>query len=139
MKCKNCNTELLDNTSFCPYCGTKCVEKEVEVVENYEYKKEMNQEKDEEAPCWAKFAKVSSILGTISICIFWIPFLGLLATETGTAGIVFGALGKKTKKIYAKELANSGFTKSLVALILSIVSFIITYIFIVVFALASME
>ena len=35
MKCKNCNAELLDNTSFCPYCGTKSEyqqEQKVEVI-----------------------------------------------------------------------------------------------------------
>ena len=138
MKCLNCNAELLEGSEFCPYCGTKCSNVETEVIENYELKNDTNNVKDEEASCWAKFAKVSNILGIITLCTFWIPFIGLLAIETGIPGIVFGALGKRTKKPIAKEQANSGFTKSLVGTILSVVVFFIWYIIILFTAYSSM-
>lgn len=137
MKCLNCNAELLENAEFCPYCGTKCSNIEAEVVENYELKNDTNNVKEEEASCWAKFAKVSNILGIITICTFWIPLLGILALETGVPGIVFGALGKKSKKPIAKEQASSGFTKSLVGTILSVVAFFIWYIIFIVSSLLS--
>ena len=133
MKCKNCNAELLDESTFCPYCGTKCEEKPVEVIENVEIKNEVPYQ-EHEAPCWAKFAKISSILGIISICTCWIPFYGILALEIGAAGIVFGALGKRTKKSEVKAQASSGFSQSLVGTILSFVLFFVWY-FIIIMAI----
>ena len=124
MNCKKCNAELLEGSSFCPYCGEKNDELVSEVVET---KDNLNTNQNTEAPCWAKFAKIANILGIITICTFWIPLFGILATETGTVGIIFGALGKRTKKQEAKELAESGFKKSLIGTILSCVVFTIFY------------
>ena len=138
MKCVNCNSELLENSEFCPYCGTKCNNTNTEVIDNYDLKSDQKVQVEEEAKCWANFAKTSQILGLITICTFWIPFLGILALETGTAGIVFGALGKRTKKEFAKEQASSGFTKSLVGTILTIPVFLIWYFIIIVSAFLSM-
>ena len=133
MKCNNCNAELLDGTEFCPYCGTKTEytsdkkEPEIEVLNN-----QTKEEVDTEPGCWAKFAQISNILGTITISTFWIPFLGLLSMFPGIPGIVFGGLGKNSKKEDVKTIAESGFTKSLVGTILSVVSYFVWVIIIVV-------
>lgn len=136
MKCNKCNAELLDGTEFCPYCGTKTEYTsnnkvpEVEVLNN-----QPKGETNTEAGCWAKFAQISSILGTITISTFWIPFVGLFSMFPGIPGIVFGGLGKNTKKDDIKPIAESGFIKSLVGTILSIVSYFV-WVFIIIFATA---
>ena len=135
MKCVKCDAQLLDGTDFCPYCGTenvdnsrlkskfcpncrKMVLSNIEVCEcGYKFI-EVIQPKAKEAPkdeagCWAAFAKVSNILGTTSLCIFWIPIFGLMAILPGTPGIVFGILGKRSKKENVIDRASSGFLKSL--------------------------
>lgn len=135
MKCINCNAELLDNTSFCPYCGTKSEfqqEQKVEVIN--EAKKE---EVETEASCWEDFAKISNTLGIVAISIFWIPILGLFAILPGVPGIVFGALGKRSKKDGVSDIAQSGFTMSLVGTILSFVLFFVWYFIIIIAILNS--
>lgn len=135
MKCKNCNAELLDNTAFCPYCGTKSEyqqEQKVEVIN--ETKKE---EVETEASCWENFANISNTLGIVAISIFWIPILGLFAILPGVPGIVFGALGKRSKKDGVSDIAQSGFTMSLVGTILSFVLFFVWYFIIIIAILNS--
>lgn len=135
MKCINCNAELLDNGSFCPYCGTKSEyqqEQKVEVIN--ETKKE---EVETEASCWEDFAKISNTLGIVAISTFWIPILGLFAILPGVPGIVFGALGKRSKKDGVSDIAQSGFTMSLVGTILSFVLFFVWYFIIIIAILNS--
>ena len=135
MKCNNCNAELLDGTEFCPYCGTKTEytsdkkEPEIEVLNN-----QSKEEVDTEPGCWAKFAQISNILGTITISTFWIPLFGLFSIFPGIPGIVFGGLGKNSKKDDVKPIAESGFTKSLIGTILSVVSY---FVWIIIIAIAS--
>lgn len=135
MKCINCNAELLDNTAFCPYCGTKSEyqqEQKVEVIN--ETKKE---EVETEASCWENFANISNTLGIVAISTFWIPILGLFAMLPGVPGIVFGALGKRSKKNGVSDIAQRGFTKSLVGTILSFVLFFVWYFIIIIAILNS--
>lgn len=128
MKCQNCNTELLENTTVCPNCGENCESTPAQVVDNSQ------EEVQNEAGCWATFAKVSKILGIITICTFWIPVLGLYAMLPGIPGIVFGILGKRSKKDGAAPNANKGFVLSLVGTILAVAVY---FIFIVVMSLIS--
>ena len=100
MKCLQCNAETLEDSKFCPYCGAAISKEEKDNIETKEY---TISKKEEEAKCWAKFAKISKILGIITICTFWIPIYGILAVETGVPGIVFGCLGKRTKNLSAKK------------------------------------
>ena len=148
MKCSKCGAELLDNSSFCPYCGTKteevvkpkvkfcpncqkAVSAEKEQCEcGYRFVEVINEKKEEkpqnqEAGCWAIFAKVSRILGIVTISTFWIPIFGIMAIAPGIEGIIFGCLGKVSKKPAAREMASSGFTKCLVGSILSIVAYVV--------------
>ena len=125
MKCKNCNAELLEGSSFCPYCGSKCDSPEVEILNKNEIPNEKQaEEKDTEASCWESFANVSRILGIVTMSTFWIPIFGLFAMLPGIPGIVFGALGKRSKKYGVSDTASSGFIKSLLGTILSFVAYI---------------
>ncbi len=132
MKCNNCNAELLEGSSFCPYCGTKCesvVEPKVEVLNN-----EPKEDVQTEPGCWAVFARISRILGIVTISTFWIPIFGLFAIIPGIPGIVFGGLGKNSKKNDVIETASSGFRKSLIGTILA-VSFY--FLFVIIIAIAT--
>ena len=124
MKCKNCNAELLDNTAFCPYCGTKCEEQVIEVLDNMEYIKEFNEQCNEEPTCWEKFGNVAHVLSNVTIATFWIPILGVYSMLTGIPAIVFSSLAKKSKKETVISKAKSSFIKSLIGTILSFVIFI---------------
>ena len=78
----------------------------------------------EEAGCWSAFSKVSNILGIVSLCIFWIPFIGVYAFLPGVPGIVFGILGKHSNKENVKERASSGLLKSILGTVFGILGFI---------------
>lgn len=146
MKCINCNANLIEGTDFCPYCGTEnhdnaklktkfcpscqkivhydcnicvCGYRFVEVIQP-----KAKEAPKEEAGCWSAFSKVSNILGTISLCIFWIPIIGLYAFLPGVPGIVFGALGKHSNKENVKERAGSGLLKSILGTVFGILGFI---------------
>lgn len=114
MRCPRCGTEVATYEKQCKYCG--------EINLNYVEGSELI---PQEAGCWRVFAKVSHILGIITMATFWIPIFGFYSIIPGIHGIVFGALGKKSKNPVAYENAESGFNKSLVGTILSIVVFFV--------------
>lgn len=120
MYCKYCGKELSDTARFCPSCG-RMVEEEsiysdVEVIGGQVIHKDPK--------VWQIFAKIGFVFGIINICLCWIPLLNL--SLLGIPGIVFGALGKKSKYYYGK--ASTGFILSLVGTILSFVAYIVVII-----------
>lgn len=125
MKCENCNAELLDNTSFCPYCGTKT---NINIVNVPEVKEEVNNEPQKQAGCWKVFGKVASILGTIAVALCWLPLIG---TIPGSYGIVFGILGRVSKDEAAKEISTSGLRKSIIGTCVSFGLYILLCIIII--------
>lgn len=126
MKCENCKAELLDNTTFCPYCGTKT---NVDVVNVPEVKEEVvNAEPQKQAGCWKVFGKVANILGTIAVALCWIPLLGAIP---GSYGIVFGILGRVSKDEEAKAVSTSGLRKSIIGTCVSVGLYILLIVIIV--------
>ena len=107
MKCSNCNKEFEKEYVFCPHCGERLINNVIDIV-GEEVKEEV-----ERGP-WRGFAKVGYILGNVALPTFWIISLGLVV---GIFGIVFSALGKKSK--VRKAMADTGFKRSLTATILS--------------------
>ena len=107
MKCSNCNKEFEKEYVFCPHCGERLINNVIDFVDE-EVKEEV-----ERGP-WRGFAKVGYILGNVALPTFWIISLGLVV---GIFGIVFSALGKKSK--VRKAMADTGFKRSLTATILS--------------------
>lgn len=107
MKCSNCNKEFEKEYVFCPHCGERLINNVIDIVDE-EVKEEV-----ERGP-WRGFAKVGYILGNVALPTFWIISLGLVV---GIFGIVFSALGKKSK--VRKAMADTGFKRSLTATILS--------------------
>ena len=106
MKCSKCNKEFEQEYVFCPHCGERLINNVIDIVDE--------EVKEEERGPWKRFAKVGYILGNISIPIFWFISLGTLV---GMFGIIFSALGKRSK--IRKEMADTGFKRSLTATILS--------------------
>ncbi len=107
MKCSKCNKEFEQEYVFCPHCGERLINNVIDIVDE-EVKEEV-----ERGP-WRGFAKVGYILGNVALPTFWIISLGLVV---GIFGIVFSALGKKSK--VRKAMADTGFKRSLTATILS--------------------
>ena len=107
MKCSNCNKEFEKEYVFCPHCGERLINNVIDIV-GEDVKEEV-----ERGP-WRGFAKVGYILGNVALPTFWIISLGLVV---GIFGIVFSALGKKSK--VRKAMADTGFKRSLTATILS--------------------
>lgn len=108
MKCNNCNQEFEQEFVFCPHCGTRLIDNVIDIID------EEVKEEAESGP-WRSFARVGHILGTIAIPTFWIISLGL---AVGVFGIVFSAMGKKSKS--RRSLAEIGFKRSLIGAILSL-------------------
>ncbi len=125
MKCENCKAELLDNSAFCPYCGTKT---------NCDVKEEVvNIEPQKQAGCWKVFGKVANILGTIAVCLCWLPLIGSIP---GSYGIVFGILGRVSKDETAKKVSTSGLKKSIIGTSISFTLYILLFV-IIIFAIES--
>lgn len=117
--CFNCGKELEDDVKVCPVCGAKIAEEaKAEVVEVVEAEQKPHVKK-----CFTVFGKIGYILGIVSMCIWWIPFFGIVGVETGAAGIVFSCLGKKDPELAAKT--KKGLVLSIVATVLSFVFYII--------------
>lgn len=115
MICTNCRTKLVDGSKYCPYCGTEFDEEKIIVPSAPKYPYEANR--------YNKFSILSLIFGIVSICFTWIPFVGLIFLPLSILGIVFGAIGRKGyKNIYIEKRTKVGFTLSLIATILAMVS-----------------
>ena len=120
MYCKYCGKELPEDAKFCPSCGKSIDAKNESVV----YETTPAYTLPKEPKVWITFAKIGKVLGVISIAICWIPMLTL--STVGIPGIVFSALGKKSK-LYNNE-AHTGFTLSLLGTIISGVVYFLIFI-----------
>ena len=109
MNCNKCGKQVNDDMIFCPYCGEKIYHNVIDIIE--EEKVDPSVEKGP----WKNFAITGSVLGKISLCLFW--FIGV-GVYLGVFGIVFSCLGRKSKVRH--EMANVGFKRSLVATILAL-------------------
>jgi len=116
MICKKCGKEIDEGLSYCPFCGEE-IKKEEEPANFYQE----GQPAKKPAKCWGVFAKVSKILGIVTIACCLIPLANIVSLETGVAGIVFAILGKKA----GTEEANS---QKRVGLVLSIVGFSVAFV-----------
>lgn len=126
--CYNCGKELEDDAKVCPTCGAKIVEEEaVEVVEATE--------KPKTKKAYTVLGKIGYILSIVSMCIWWIPFFGLLALDTGIVGIVFNVFGKKDPDL--NEKCKKGFVLSIVATALAFVAYIIFVVVLEILAIQS--
>ena len=108
MKCEKCGKEYEHEIVFCPFCGERLINNVIDIVD------EKTVEPKEKGP-WKSFAHVGSVLGKISLCIFWMIGIG---TYVGVFGMVFSCLGRKSK--IRKEIADTAFKRSLVGTILSL-------------------
>ena len=71
MYCRNCGTQLIDGSNYCPYCGNEIdkkdivVPKEPEIVDWSGADKNPNEIRVPKV--WSVFAKLSKIFGIVSI------------------------------------------------------------------------
>lgn len=125
MYCPNCGNQLSDDARFCNACGT-AVQTEAKAEPAYQepvYEEPVVVEEQKHAKCWSVFAKISKILGIISIALCWIQLLSFCTTSI--PGIVFGCLGKGAHTEDADKMRKIGITLSIIGGIISIVIFLI--------------
>ena len=130
MYCRNCGTQLIDGSNYCPYCGNEIdkkdivVPKEPEIVDWSGADKNPNEIRVPKV--WSVFAKLSKIFGIVSISTCWIPIFGLAMISLSIPGIVFGGLGKKGKaNDTVAHNSNIGLILSIIATVLSIICYIL--------------
>ncbi len=112
MYCHQCGKEIIEDSTFCQFCGAKLNPQKQEVVVQENYKSSSSIEKVEEGP-WRLMAAFGLALGIFSICSFFTIVFPVLC---GIPGIVLSALGKRS------EINNS---KATVGLVLSILGTIL--------------
>lgn len=127
MFCQNCGNQLEDSAKFCDSCGASVAADNIVVTDYTETVQENTAPK--KAKCWSVFAKVSKILGIISIALCWIPFV--VVCSTGPVGIVFGCLGNVAKDDVSRKNKTIGLTLSIIGSIVSFIAY-----FVLLFALA---
>lgn len=113
MFCKKCGYELEDDAIYCSNCG--------EAIEGRQVVE------DKPAQVWKVFAKVSKVLGIVSICTCFIPMIAGLGTAP--IGVVLGMLGEKAKDKEADEWRKLGVNLSVIGGALSFVSYILIFVF----------
>jgi ABC-type phosphate transport system permease subunit len=153
-KCPGCGVELLDGTTFCPYCGSK-------VVNQNEEQQNFNQEVNENVilentsetvnavPQEKKVFKVFAVIGHalaivtlvaigLSLLLLGIPQLGYMiaavGAEASVPALVFGIIGKKSRSERGK--AKFAF---IVGLIGTIVLTILVIVYAVLLALSEVN
>lgn len=97
-------------------------------MSEYDYNIENNEAVEQERGPWKVFAKVSKILGIVSLSTCWICIVGC---SIGVYGIIFGVLGKKSAS--NKALAKKGLKLSIIG---TIVGYVLTLIFFFIVAFA---
>ena len=110
MVCKNCEKEVMDEAYYCPYCGEKLREYELEVPLDEETKTVENEEENVATETEEKPTNDMAIIGFVGA--FVSPLLGFALGGIGLA------------RSFKKKGAGRGF--SIAALAVSAVSFLIT-------------
>ena len=112
MRCPFCGNENSDEFVYCSSCGRAIKTDEVEP-----------QRQASEPRCWVIFARIGFVLGIVSIALCWVPFL--VGLSVGVNGIVFAALGFRTKDGYYRGKARVGLILSIIATAVSFAAYFI--------------
>lgn len=150
-KCPGCGVELLDGTTFCPYCGSKVVKQneESQTADKQANENVVLEQVNETVitvPQDKKVFKVFAVIGQalaivtlvaigLSLLLLGIPQLGYIiaavGAEASVPAFVFGIIGKKSRSERGK--AKFAF---IVGLIGTIVLTILVIVFVVLIALS---
>ena len=135
MNCKNCNAQLIDGSSFCPFCGAEFSDDEIIKPKKVEVQAftRKNPNEIKVAKVWKVLSKLSKIFGIVSLALCWIPILGFIMLDFSIPGLVFGVISGRGQ---ANDTVARDRKKGIVLCILSITLTIICYvIFLVIVAL----
>ena len=150
-KCPGCGVELLDGTTFCPYCGSKVVNQneESQTADKQANENVVLEQVNETVitvPQDKKVFKVFAVIGQalaivtlvaigLSLLLLGLPQLGYIiaavGAEASVPAFVFGIIGKKSRSERGK--AKFAF---IVGLIGTIVLTILVIVFVVLIALS---
>ena len=101
MYCVRCGNEIKDGDNYCYYCGK-------ELAENKGFNVKPK-------PVWTVFARVSYILGIVSLCTCIFP----IATGFGIYGIIFSILGSKSIEPRSEQYSKRGRIMSIIGCAIS--------------------
>lgn len=117
-KCTYCGKPVKNFEDKCGYCGAH-----IELATSSNKNAQQDSSVPEKIDPSEAFAIVSLVCGIVSVVLAWLPFVGFIFSGIG---IVFGILGRKSKR---KKFAIAGIALSVISLIVNIL-FIVSCIYI---------
>lgn len=117
MFCKNCGTQIPDDSNVCPNCGTVLTQKPVQASQNSYYSSMSDGGKDGNATI-ALACGISSIVVAILGGILFGVIAGLIAIVLGVVAVISGT---NSKKQYNSSKGTGGFICGLLGLIFAVI------------------
>ena len=123
MFCKNCGEQITDGALFCTNCGASVAEPPVQPAQQ------------PVAPAYQQPVSNSGrgmgvaalVMGIVSCCLFWIPYVNTVCLLMCIAGIILSAISMKKARAagVSSGIAVAGLVVSIVGLVLSFLFFFI--------------
>lgn len=120
--CIKCGSPVVEGQKFCSKCGHELA-KPIVVHKTETITVTTPAIKPKEYGSMSAFAKIGNIFGIIAISCSLIPLINVLSLILGVPGIIFSALGFKSK--LHKGKANAGLILSIVGFVVGIILFVL--------------
>ena len=114
MYCSSCGQEVNDGTKFCPYCGN---ELKVEEINN-----------NKPSKVYSVFANIGKVFSIVAIASCWLPLFSLVLAAPG---IVFSAIGKKSRDEEKIKSCKKSITRCIVGAVISFIIFIFIFVLVI--------
>lgn len=138
MFCKNCGAQITDGASFCTNCGASVAEPPVQPVQQPVapvYQQPVYQQPVYQQPVYQQPVSNSGrgmgvaalVMGIVSCCLFWIPYVNTVCLLMCIAGIILSAISMKKARAagVSAGIAVAGLVVSIVGLVLALLFFFI--------------
>ena len=138
MFCKNCGEQITDGALFCTNCGASVAEPPVQPAQQPvapAYQQPVYQQPVYQQPGYQQPVSNSGrgmgvaalVMGIVSCCLFWIPYVNTVCLLMCIAGIILSAISMKKARAagVSSGIAVAGLVVSIVGLVLSFLFFFI--------------
>ena len=115
MFCKNCGEQITDGALFCTNCGASVAEPPVQPAQQ------------PVSNSGRGMGVAALVMGIVSCCLFWIPYVNTVCLLMCIAGIILSAISMKKARAagVSSGIAVAGLVVSIVGLVLSFLFFFI--------------